>query len=104
MHPMNQLPPGLREIRFRIYPVHFNWFSGEAGQASLRNLGKLVERAAEAAPNALISITSTNGEPLPVRCQNAADAMIERLSLQKAHQKRLFSAPALQEALEKLTT
>ncbi len=91
MAPLMRLPPEVREIRFRIYPVLFGWYDSERGEESLKYLGKLVERAAQSASNARITITSTNREPLHPKCQSTADAVLERLQRQREYQRRLSS-------------
>lgn len=91
MDPMTRLPSGLREVRFRIYHVLFNWYGTERGWESLVYLGKLVERAAQSSPDAQISISSTNQEPLSPECQIAADEILERLQRQKEYHKRVTS-------------
>ena len=80
--PMTRLPSTLHEIRFRVYPVLFGWYDSEQGEGSLNHLTQLVETAAQSAPNARITITSTNKDPLSPKCQQAADAVIGRLQRQ----------------------
>ena len=79
MLPMTRLPSRLEQIHFRIYRVLFDWYESERGEESLEHLRELVERAAQCAPNALISITSTTQESMHPKCQATADAIIERL-------------------------
>lgn len=94
MNPLSRLPPGLREITFRIYPVLFGWYDTDRGIESLKTLGTIVERAVKSSPTAKISITSTNGEPLSRQCQHAADAILESLHGQKDYEERLPSGVA----------
>ena len=93
MAPLTQLPAQLRAIRFRIYPVLFGWYDSERGEASLKYFGELVERAARSAPNARISITSTNTDPLPLKCRVTADETIERIQKHKESQDMISSVP-----------
>lgn len=93
MHPILQLPSHLRELKFRIYPVFFDFYDSDRGKESLESLGKLIEQAAQAAPNAQITIKSTAREPLPLKCQIAADAVLERLRELKQQQKKLSLSP-----------
>ena len=95
---MTRLPGTLQEIRFRIYPVLFGWYESEQGEGSLKCLAELVERAAQSAPDARITITSTNKDPLSLKCQLTADAIIGLLQRQRRDRKRLSSNPLAQES------
>lgn len=91
---MSRLPPGLREIRFRVYPVLFGWYDTARGQDSLLQLGKIVEQAVQSCPSAIISITNTTNERLTPKCQEAADAILNRLQRRKEYQKRISEQSA----------
>ncbi len=97
MDPVMRLPPSLREVRFRVYPVLFGWYDTDRGIESLKALGRIVERAVQSSPTAKISIASTNREPLSPKCQDAADAILERLQRQNECQKRFPSGVAGQD-------
>lgn len=83
MDPVMQPPPGLREIRFRVYPTPSGWYDTDRGIESLKAIGWLVERARQRLPTTKILIISANREPLSLACQKAADAILERLQRQK---------------------
>ena len=93
--PITQLPSGLREIRFRIYDVTSGWYDSDRGEKALKDLGELMQRAAEAAPNARMTVTSTKQEPLPPKCQLAVEAALERMQMQNScHRKLSMPSPS----------
>ena len=73
VRPVCRLPRGLKRIHFRIYPTIINWYEGKIGQSSLEQLGKLVQKATERAPEARILKSSTNETPLSTHCQAVFD-------------------------------
>lgn len=83
MNPLMQFPPRLREITFRVYPVLFGWYDTDRAMESLKALSTTVERALNSSPTTKVSIPSTNHEPLSLKCQDAADAILESLQRQK---------------------
>ena len=92
MDPMERLPSGLRNIRFRLYPIPGGWYNEGRGAESLTDLGKLVEKAASAAPEAALSVSSTIRGPLPQTCQAAVTPVLERLERQKILHKKVSSS------------
>ncbi len=92
MDAVMRLPPGLREVRLRVYPTPSGWYDTHRGIESLKAIDRLVERAGQNLPTTKLSIVSANREPLSSKCQEAADAALERLQRQKNYQKRLSSA------------
>ena len=83
MDVMAHLPSTLREIRFCIYPVLFGWYDSAKGEESLQRLGGIAKRASQSAPDARITFSSTNSEPLHQSCQIATEVIIQNLQVLK---------------------
>lgn len=82
---MGLLPPALKELRFRIYPIQTSQvFSGEQrDREGWDILNSVVRTATQSAPGARISITSaTQNEPLNATHQTFADRILWSLKPQ----------------------
>lgn len=91
MDPFMRLPMSLKELHFRVYPVMSGWYESGQGVESLNYLGKLVEEAARAAPEARITCSSTNRDPMSPVCHAAAESILERVQRQRNYRKRISS-------------
>lgn len=85
VQPMANLWHELREVDILVFPTSSDILERRGNENVLDGLREVIEGAAKSAPEARITIRSTNEQPLPRMCEVVVDTTLERISLQGTH-------------------